>query len=1309
MTDNPTPSGANQQERSNERDDVAAVIALVRSEVEHANFGGGVAIAARRLLQPLQRSSEYGSLRRHLTELQRDLSAFLASLQKADRELDRLEEMRADSERFGTVWWQQRQRSISEQPSPEQSAEWVTVFAEALLAERFDVCTRLASSEYPALPHDVLLVRLARIGAQAMDEGRWPAAAPLLRLLVDGPWGKRLPPAHRASIQLLLARILMPIAAERSGVRHRLEDALAQPGESDAERALFAVGLGECSLAGGDLDAAEESFGQAAVLNPADPAPYVGLGLVKERRRNWFAALDQYDQAVERVPDRQALSCLQAPVSGNLYWRLAIKLAGGQKSLETSDPEIPVERRQAALDAIDTALRLGISGLGGSPDRRVLIYRAALIESLGRSQEAADAYFAVSQRFQSLTEDAAACKYLEKACDLGPTVPVHHWTLAETLRRLAYDKAARADPEQLDQSIQRWRVGAAIRQPASDEVWAYMTLAFAKMDREEPTKRSTLWEVAALSERAVLLDGTYALGWAVLALAHNGIGNPRTALAAANRALAEDSSESIALCHRTLALAYLERGEEAVQTAQLLTNGSTGGLWPRLYALLVANQAEVALSLLSDLPVESDALLRTYRAICSKRLNRDADEIEDLRWIWEHRDDDSIDPGMVGWAAYRLGYYDSAEERYWQIVDIRDQSELEPDAACDLGQVFLERGDAARHDFGNGEALLKAGICQHTLSSLTQLEEVELPQLLRRIAGKPHADRAAAIVGDALALLRERHAALADSSVTPQAEMRRALDLGLVGRPVSLVTENHGAGPADPVAEEGTWRSARRQAAYAASGWLANAEKRWRDAAEAYVALGQEGLPEDAAVGFARAVAAMRAEADDTARWGNLDEARMQYSRLAEQVAVCAPGVQELRSWLLCRMAMASVASGDVDDARSNFEAAAGLMAGRAEDWITGEAGDGPRALARIFAGSIPAFWAQTDGLTSVRADPALTEGARGLIDATLAALSLDDAYRTRRSDVDSSTTFPLTNIVVLSLGPGLVPADRGEHWPVLSTLLQQLRDYIEQAYGIRVPGVRITDDPALAPTGFEILLDGVAVRKGEIPEARSSPGQPPPLDEVVAGLQDVLIGNLGRLFGPDDLTTWAGSSPSATPEDGVVQALGDAETRLRVQRVLRLLLREGVPVTDRRAVLEAIATAVTTGADTLTALRSVRLSMASALPGTQPGTRLEQLPAALESAVAQRLHTEDPGASRPAWQAPRAEADKLVEQLRDYFSSLSADTAVFVRNPGVRFFVARLLSGSRLQCQVLAKDELEAAGRPQANVVDASAEEPTR
>jgi tetratricopeptide (TPR) repeat protein len=946
-----------------------------------------------------------------------------------------------------------------------------------------------------------------------------------------------------------------------------------------------------------------------------------------------------------------------------------------------------------------------------------MIYQAGLLESLGRAPDAAKTYCDAALRFQVPTEDATARLYLEKACELAPAGAEYHWNLAETLRRLAYGEDGKADQERLDLAIARWEAGTKIRSPGQEEVWAYATLGLAKMDRADPATRSTFWEVAALSERAVLLDGTYAIGWAVLAHAHNRIGNPRTALAAANRALAEDSSNAIALENRLLALALLEQDDQTVLAAKPLAGSPASTLWVRLFALIVTRRADAALSLLSEVPAEDEALLRIYRAMCNRALGREADELEDLRWIWDHHDDALVVSSTAGWAAYRLGHYDAAEEWYWRILGPRDQVVMDQDAACDLGQVFLERGDAARHDLRNGEALLRAGIGQLAPALLTLLGEIELPQLRRRLADKPHRDSAVTIVDRVQALLRQRHSALADSSVTAETEMRAVLGSGLAAQPVDLIVESPGAGTGDPATEADGWRSARRQAARSALGWLAGARKEWREAAAAYDALGQEGLPEDAAVGFARAVTALCAEADDTTRSGHPGDTRAQYAWLAGQVAAHAPRERELRSGLLCRAALADVASADIDGARRNFEAAAEVMAGRIRDGGTGETGEGLRELARNFTGSVTAFWAQTDGLASVKAHPDLTGEARALVDAMLAALSLDDACRTRRSDVDSSVTFPLTNIVVLSLGPGLVPADTTERWPLLGTVLPELRDEIEREYGIRVPGVRIREDRALASGAFEILLYGVAVRQGEITEAGSLPGQPPPPDEAVTALRDVLTGNLGHLLGPDDLVDWASpalpgpldgdASRKANGHDAGQDALGDAETRLRVQRVLRLLLREGVPVTDRRAVLGAIAAAVTSGADTLTALRSARECLAATLPGARPDTRRAQLPKELEDAVAQCLRTGDTAAGRRVWQAPRAVADELVQQLRGYVASLPAGTAVVVERSDVRFFVTRLLAG--LPCRVLAQAELKAAGGPGEGDASANTEEPVR
>jgi hypothetical protein len=169
VTGDPVPGSADEQASAAERADTASVTAFVRAEVARASFGTAVTASQRKLLEPLQRVSGFGSLRKCLEELQRDLTGLLAILNKAQDELDRLEDTRASSQRFEAVWWGRQQRWITDVRSPEeQSARWVAVFAEALLAERFDVCVRLALPTFPALPHDALLLRLARTGAQAL-------------------------------------------------------------------------------------------------------------------------------------------------------------------------------------------------------------------------------------------------------------------------------------------------------------------------------------------------------------------------------------------------------------------------------------------------------------------------------------------------------------------------------------------------------------------------------------------------------------------------------------------------------------------------------------------------------------------------------------------------------------------------------------------------------------------------------------------------------------------------------------------------------------------------------------------------------------------------------------------------------------------------------------------------------------------------------------------------------------------------------------------------------------------------------------
>ena len=275
-----------------------------------------------------------------------------------------------------------------------------------------------------------------------------------------------------------------------------------------------------------------------------------------------------------------------------------------------------------------------------------------------------------------------------------------------------------------------------------------------------------------------------------------------------------------------------------------------------------------------------------------------------------------------------------------------------------------------------------------------------------------------------------------------------------------------------------------------------------------------------------------------------------------------------------------------------------------------------------------------------------------------------------RSSDVDSAATFPLTNVVVLSLGTGLIPEDTSERWPLRGTLLAGMRAHIERVYGIRIPGVSIQQNADLAATGFEIRLDGIVVRSGEVPDRRFvsrgtfSPGrrgglapecprrQPRP--PARAGRPH----HLGRVFADRRARGWRGAG---SPRRRGNAPEGSARTAAAAAR-------EGAG--DRSA---GRTRGHGCGGD-----RRGRHPHRSGFcsfqpwrrpcPGAEPGTRLEPLPQELESAVAEHIRADHPpGTGGPAWQAPRAAADRLVGQLREHLSSLSADTAVSVRDPDVR------------------------------------------
>ena len=75
-----------------------------------------------------------------------------------------------------------------------------------------------------------------------------------------------------------------------------------------------------------------------------------------------------------------------------------------------------------------------------------------------------------------------------------------------------------------------------------------------------------------------------------------------------------------------------------------------------------------------------------------------------------------------------------------------------------------------------------------------------------------------------------------------------------------------------------------------------------------------------------------------------------------------------------------------------------------------------------------------------------------------------------------------------IDVGLDLVPSDTKEkpdQWPLVSVLIPQMRERLQQQLGYPVQGVRITDDASLPPTGYVVKLDGRASARGVVDVGR--------------------------------------------------------------------------------------------------------------------------------------------------------------------------------------------------------------------------------
>jgi type III secretory pathway component EscV len=135
------------------------------------------------------------------------------------------------------------------------------------------------------------------------------------------------------------------------------------------------------------------------------------------------------------------------------------------------------------------------------------------------------------------------------------------------------------------------------------------------------------------------------------------------------------------------------------------------------------------------------------------------------------------------------------------------------------------------------------------------------------------------------------------------------------------------------------------------------------------------------------------------------------------------------------------------------------------------------------------------------------------------------------------------------------------------------------------------------------------------------------------------------------------------------------------------MLLREGVPVTDRDRIVSSFVLGEARGqfAGPLAALRRIRSDLGAELLGAGP-SRPQLLPPDLEDRIRAGFRTSD----GERWEVSRPEAARLVSDLRHWIhGSDPSREVVVVADPLVRPFVWRLLAADRPAVRVLSAEEI--------------------
>ena len=320
---------------------------------------------------------------------------------------------------------------------------------------------------------------------------------------------------------------------------------------------------------------------------------------------------------------------------------------------------------------------------------------------------------------------------------------------------------------------------------------------------------------------------------------------------------------------------------------------------------------------------------------------------------------------------------------------------------------------------------------------------------------------------------------------------------------------------------------------------------------------------------------------------------------------------------------------------------------------------------------------------------------------------------------------------LALEIGYRLIPLIQDKKGQGVLDHISQLRRRFASNDGVIVPAVRIKDNIQMEPNAYRILMSGQEVARGTIQPGQflamdgggatgsvngtetvdPAFGLPAwwiseadrdeaelmgftvidPTSVLVTHLSEVISNSMDEILNRDDVKELIENVKKVSPalvEETIPEKVSYGE----VQQVLRNLLREGVPIRNMPAILEAIAdnVAKTNDPEAMTELVRQRLGRSLCERHTDSVGVLNAvtLDPAIESRLASAVGgAKDPDAApvNPAW------LQSLVERIADSLGTATRggkDVVVLVRS-NIRRFVGELLRSTLPKVSVLSYNEV--------------------